>query len=99
LGVAPDRLPPINGTKSLIGHGLGAAGSQESIAALLQLSRGFLHASLNCENLHERIEPYAASIVRETREQRLRTVAKASFGFGDVNGCVVFRRFDLHDQN
>ncbi len=99
LGVSPEDLPPINSTKSLIGHGLGAAGSQESIAALLQLSRGFLHASLNCEDLHERIEDYAGSIVRETRDQSLRTIAKASFGFGDVNGCVLFRRFDLGEQN
>jgi 3-oxoacyl-(acyl-carrier-protein) synthase len=28
------------------------------------------------------------------REQQLDAVAKASFGFGDVNGCVIFKRWN-----
>jgi 3-oxoacyl-(acyl-carrier-protein) synthase len=94
LDVPLNELPPINATKSLIGHGLGAAGSLESVAALLQLSRGFLHGSLNCEDLHEKIKPGEKSIVRTTRDAQLRTLAKASFGFGDVNGCLIFRRIE-----
>lgn len=99
LGVeqTPERLPPINSTKSLIGHGLGAAGSLESVAAVLQLHKGFVHASLNCEDLHEEILPFAKSVVRETTDMpELKILAKASFGFGDVNGCIVFQK---HQQN
>ena len=65
----------------------------EAVASILQLDRGFLHASLNCEDLHDEIEPFAKSVVRETREAPdLKILAKASFGFGDVNGCVIFQK-------
>lgn len=94
LGVAPGELPPIQSTKSLIGHALGAAGGIECVATVLQLARGFVHGSANCEDLHPALEPFAGSVVHETREAPgLRLAAKASFGFGDVNGCVVFARY------
>lgn len=91
LDVDAGRLPPINATKSMIGHALGAAGGLECVAAVLQLHHGFLHGSLNCEDLHPKIEPFRASVVRETRAFDGRVLAKSSFGFGDVNGCVIFR--------
>jgi 3-oxoacyl-(acyl-carrier-protein) synthase len=91
----PDALPALTATKSLIGHTLGAAGAIESVAAVLMLARGFVHGSLNCEDLHPEIEPFAASIPHETREApELRRLVKAGFGFGDVNAAIVFRRWD-----
>ena len=84
----------INSTKSMIGHGLGAAGALESVACILMLRGGFAHPSLNCEDVHPRIEPWAASIPHETRKMPgLRTIIKSGFGFGDVNACVIFRRW------
>ncbi|MGK3946987.1 polyketide beta-ketoacyl:ACP synthase, partial [Streptomyces caeruleatus] len=77
----------VNSTKSLIGHGLGAAGSIEAVATILQMHKGFVHKSLNCEDLQADIEPYAKSVVRETVNMEINVAAKASFGFGDVNGC------------
>ncbi|MEM9056838.1 MAG: beta-ketoacyl-[acyl-carrier-protein] synthase family protein, partial [Pseudomonadota bacterium] len=94
LEVPADRFPLINSTKSMIGHGLGAAGGIECVAAVLQLNRGFVHGSLNCEDLHPEIEPVAASVVRETRAFAGNVIAKSSFGFGDVNGCVIFRKYN-----
>jgi len=94
LGTTPDQLPWINATKGMVGHALGAAGGIEIVAAILQLSRGFLHGSVNCEDLHPQLEPYAGRIVRQTVERRVNILAKASFGFGDVNGCVLFRHPD-----
>jgi 3-oxoacyl-(acyl-carrier-protein) synthase len=65
------------------------------VAAVLMLVRGFVHGSLNCEDLHPEIEPFAASIPHETREApELRRLVKAGFGFGDVNAAIVFRRWD-----
>jgi len=92
LDLTPDKFPYINATKSMIGHCLGAAGSIESVGALLQMYHGFIHKSLNCEDLHEEISPYAASVVRETIEADINILAKASFGFGDVNGCLIFKK-------
>ncbi len=92
LELTPAEFPWIHSTKSLIGHGLGAAGALESIACILMLKGGFVHASLNCEDVHPGIEPYADSIPHETRQvPGLRTIIKAGFGFGDVNVCVIYR--------
>jgi 3-oxoacyl-(acyl-carrier-protein) synthase len=78
LECVPAALPAITATKSLIGHTLGAAGAIESVAAVLMLARGFLHGSLNCEDVHPEIAPFAASIPHETREApALRRLVKA----------------------
>lgn len=94
LGVPADRFPPIQSTKSLIGHALGAAGGIECVASVLQLHQGFIHGSKNCEDVHPELAAFARSIPHQTREAPdLDVVAKASFGFGDVNGCVIFEKF------
>lgn len=94
LGVAPEELPLIQSTKSLIGHALGAAGGIECVASVLELAKGFVHGSLNSEDLHPALAAYAGRVVHETRDDPgLSVVAKASFGFGDVNGCVIFRKY------
>jgi 3-oxoacyl-(acyl-carrier-protein) synthase len=94
LGREPADFPIITATKSLIGHSLGAAGAIESVAALLMLEGGFAHPSLNCEDIHPEIAAYDPAIAHEIRElPELRTVIKAGFGFGDVNACLVFRKF------
>ena len=89
----PENFPPVNATKSLIGHALGAAGGLESVACVLQVYKGFVHGSVNCEDLHEELQPFAESVVHQTREMpNLNIQVKASFGFGDVNTCVIFKK-------
>jgi 3-oxoacyl-(acyl-carrier-protein) synthase len=95
LGRAPAEFPPITATKSLIGHALGAAGAIESVAAVLMLTGGFVHPSINCDDVHPDIAPYSGSIAHERVEpERFDVLVKAAFGFGDVNAAVVFRRTD-----
>ena len=94
LGRGPEDFPLINSTKSMIGHGLGAAGGMECVAGVLELHKGFLHKSLNCEDLHEDILPYEKSVVRETVDKNIDVLAKSSFGFGDVNGCILFKKWN-----
>lgn len=94
LELTPATLPKVNATKSLIGHALGAAGAIEVVGCLLQLEHGFIHGSANCEDLSPLIEPYAKSIVQRTVDIDLRWVAKTSFGFGDVNACVIFNKWE-----
>lgn len=93
LNLTPENFPFIQSTKSMIGHCLGAAGSIESVATVLQLQNGFLHKSLNCEDLHEKLQPYAKSVVQVTKNVTLNIMAKASFGFGDVNGCAIYKKW------
>jgi 3-oxoacyl-(acyl-carrier-protein) synthase len=94
LDVDVADLPWITSTKSLIGHALGAAGGIECVASVLQLHHGFVHGSLNCEDLHPELAPFEGSIPGKTVIEDVRILAKASFGFGDVNGCVIFRKWD-----
>ncbi len=94
LGCAPGELPWITSTKSMIGHGLGAAGAIESVACIAMLEGGFVHPSINCEDVHPEIEAHGDSIPHVCRElPELQTIVKAGFGFGDVNACVVFKKW------
>ena len=91
----PENFPYIQSTKSLIGHCLGAAGAIESVAAVLQIYKGFLHPSINCEDVHPDIEKFAQKIPQKCLEfPELKIIAKAGFGFGDVNSCIIFKKWE-----
>ncbi len=94
LECPPEDFPLIQSTKSMVGHALGAAGGIEAVAAVLQLSQGFAHGSLNCEDLHPELEAIRQSVVHQTRESEAKILAKSSFGFGDVNGCLILRKWE-----
>ena len=87
----PDTFPLINSTKSMIGHALGASGSIECVATVLQLRDGFVHASANCEDIHSQIRDIQPSIPTESKPAKISTALKVSFGFGDVNACIIFK--------
>lgn len=95
LSRPPDDFPMITATKSLVGHALGAAGGIEAVASLLMLKGGFLQPAINCEDVHPEIEPFAQSIPHQGGEMsEFEIIAKAGFGFGDVNVCVIFKKWD-----
>lgn len=87
------QAPKITSTKSLTGHALGAAGSNEAIYSLLMMQNNFIAASANVDNL----DPLAADfpIVTELEQDlKLNTIMSNSFGFGGTNCSLVFSRFD-----
>ena len=88
-------FPYINSLKSMVGHCLSAAGSIESVASVLQLYHGFIFPNINCEDLHPEIKVVVDEnkIPQKVINQDIDIVAKASFGFGDVNGCLIFKKF------
>ena len=95
LGREPGNLPKVTATKGLVGHTLGAAGALESVATVLMLRGGFLHPCVNCEDVHPEIEPFADAIPHTLEEPAdLNVILKAGFGFGDVNSCLAFRKWD-----
>lgn len=89
-----DQFPLIQSTKSMIGHTLGAAGALESVAVVDQISNSYVHPSINSENVHPEIQKIAKSIPHSLIQKELQYVIKASFGFGDVNGCLLFKRWE-----
>lgn len=94
LGRNISEMPWVNATKSLIGHGIGAAGSMECVATVLQMVNGFLHPSLNCEDFHPEIAELEPRVPKTATRTSCRTAMKTSFGFGDVNASIIFRRWD-----
>jgi 3-oxoacyl-(acyl-carrier-protein) synthase len=96
LGRNGRNFPPVNSLKSMIGHSLSAAGSIESVAAVLQIVYQFVHPNINLEDpnpeILQQIDPECLPVTRLERE--LRTVAKANFGFGDVNACLIFSKYN-----
>lgn len=88
-------FPYINSAKSMIGHCLGAAGGIEAVAAIVQLKDGFLHPSLNCEDLHPEIDALIdkSKIPQTAKKIDLNIMVKASFGFGDVNSCMILKKW------
>ena len=89
----PDNFPYINSTKSMVGHCLGAAGAVESVASVLQVYKGFLHPSINSEDVHPDISAFAPKIPQTCMAYpELKYLAKAGFGFGDVNSCIIFKK-------
>jgi len=90
------EFPYINSLKSMIGHCLAGAGSIESVATVLQLKEGFVFPNTNCSDLNPKITEIIdqSCIPQKLIEKDLNIIIKASFGFGDVNGCVVFKKYD-----
>ncbi len=88
-------FPYINTLKSMTGHCLAAAGSIESVATVLQLSNQFIFPNINCDTVH----PEILKLITEDRipktllKTNINIITKASFGFGDVNGCVIFKKY------
>jgi len=92
-------FPYINSLKSMVGHCLSAAGSIEIVASVLQIHHGFVFPNINCDDLNPEITSLinASKIPQKIIETDITTVAKASFGFGDVNGCVIFKNTNKHE--
>ena len=95
LGRSGSDFPWINSLKGMVGHGLAASGSMETVATVLQLYHNFLAPNLNCEDLHPEIakliSPECIPLV--AKKVSLRHAIKASFGFGDVNAVIIFKKF------
>ncbi|HVI45324.1 MAG TPA: beta-ketoacyl synthase N-terminal-like domain-containing protein [Chitinophaga sp.] len=78
-----------NSTKSLIGHGLTAAGLVECIASLIQMKGNFLHKSHNLLNpISDEIDWVKDTISITAIDYTLSN----SFGFGGMNTSIVIRK-------
>ncbi|CAM3379903.1 beta-ketoacyl-[acyl-carrier-protein] synthase family protein [Zobellia roscoffensis] len=95
LGRSGNDFPYINSFKGLFGHCLSAAGSIECVAAVLQFKKSQVFGNKNCEDLHPEITQIieAERIPQKTITHQPSILAKASFGFGDVNACVIFKNY------
>jgi len=83
----------INGTKSLIGHGLGAAGGLEAIAVVKAILTNKLHPTLNVDNPIDEVEKYNMEIFGKAIDHEVRVAMSTSLGFGGHNATILFAPF------
>jgi len=96
LGRKGTDFPYINSLKSMIGHCLSASASIELVASVLQMKEGFIFPNINCSDMNPLISQMIDSsrIPQQLVEKDLNIMIKASFGFGDVNGCVILKKYE-----
>jgi 3-oxoacyl-(acyl-carrier-protein) synthase len=96
LGRTGADFPMLNSVKSMIGHCLSAAGSIETVASILQMVHGFVHPNINLEDPNPGILEIAGvdNVPVKMTKKELNIVAKANFGFGDVNSCLILSKFN-----
>jgi 3-oxoacyl-[acyl-carrier-protein] synthase II len=82
---------PVSSTKSMTGHLLGAASGIEAIVSVLVIDRKVIPPTTNLDNPDPGCD--LDYVPNEARKADVRAVLSNSFGFGGVNGCVVFTEF------
>lgn len=87
---ADGNIPLISSTKSLSGHALGAAGSNEAVYSILMMLNNFVCASANIQKLDELAQDLP--IVLENKAAELKAVMSNSFGFGGTNATLIFSK-------
>ncbi|CAA6658293.1 unnamed protein product [Spirodela intermedia] len=81
----------MNGTKSMIGHCLGAAGAIEAIATIKAITTSWLHPTINQDSQKSRL----TQSQNQKQEHEVHVAISNSFGFGGQNSVVVFAPFIL----
>ncbi|MGH7888755.1 MAG: beta-ketoacyl synthase N-terminal-like domain-containing protein [Candidatus Binatia bacterium] len=92
LSVFGSKVPRFSSTKSMTGHGLGAAGAQEAIFCILMMQHGLLAPNINLEDP----DPLVADlpVVRVVEKTELTWTLSNSLGFGGTNCSLILSHPD-----
>lgn len=80
---------PVNSTKSMIGHLLGAAGAVELVVCILSMRDGVLHPTINLENPDPECD--LDYVPNRARTAAVQAALSNSFGFGGHNASIVVK--------
>lgn len=79
----------MNGTKSMTGHCLGAAGGIEAIATVKAIQTSKIHPTINIENLEDEVKGIDV-VANVAQDLTVKAALSNSFGFGGHNATLVF---------
>jgi len=82
---------PVSSTKSMVGHTIGGAGGIEAVVCCLVIDKQVIPPTMNYENPDPECD--LDYVPNTCREKKVDVVISNSFGFGSVNGCLLFSRF------
>lgn len=82
---------PVNSTKSMTGHLLGAAGAVEAIATILCMKEGFIHPTINYETPDPDCD--LDYVPNKARQQQIACGLSNSLGFGGHNATIVLKKY------
>ena len=82
---------PVNSTKSMVGHLLGAAGAVELIAAIKSMEEGILHPTINYEFPDPECD--LDFVPNQKRSTHIDRAISNSFGFGGHNITIAVKKF------
>lgn len=82
-----NQLPAFSSTKSMTGHALGAAGSQEAIFCIMMMKHGFFAPNINLEDPEPAV--VGLPIVTKPESADFKYALSNSFGFGGTNCSLI----------
>jgi len=93
---AADKTPkdqvPISSTKSLHGHGLGAAGGIEAGLCLAAMADNLIPATANLHTPDRGCDGFDL-VPNQARAAQLKYVLSNSYGFGGTTSALIFKKF------
>jgi 3-oxoacyl-[acyl-carrier-protein] synthase II len=90
-----DRAPQVavSSTKSMHGHGMGAAGGFEAVIVALSIHEGVIPPTINVDDLDPECEG-VDHVIGSARSAPVRVAISNSFGFGGHNAVLAFARME-----
>ena len=83
---------PINSTKSMVGHLLGASGAIEAAVTILSIKNSMIHPTANLENPDPECDlDYNPGNLKKLS---INYAMSNSFGFGGHNTSLIFKKFE-----
>ena len=80
---------PVNATKSMTGHTLGASGGLAMIVCAKSITTGKVHGTINLDQPSEGCD--LDYVPNHPRDHKVKVAVLNSFGFGGHNACVIFK--------
>lgn len=82
---------PISSTKSMIGHTIGAAGAIEAVICALAIENNLIPPTINYQYPDPDCD--LDYVPNQARKAKVNFVLSNSFGFGNCNACLIFKRY------
>ncbi len=82
---------PVNSTKSMVGHAMGASGALEAIVCVRSIQDNRIHPTINLQNPDPACD--LDYVPNQARQHVVNIALSNSFGLGGQNACLVIKRY------